>query len=348
MKKKGIILVLAAALLLTGCARSDASAYYRAGCKALTAGHYKTAEKQFRSAIKTKYYLAEAYRGLGISQMRRGEYAEACISFERSILNIEKQDGDFYRDVNLYLAYCRSYNGQSDKAMEIYNSLLKRNADDADVLFLRGRAELSENKDKEAKKDFTAATEQKPEYDLYINIFQCYDRLGKNGDGSEFLEKALKLANQNDDDNYNKGLVNFYLENYEDARDNLIAALKANPKHTRASLLLGQVYLKMKDTADARAVYTSALKNKDAEAGAYNGLTLCDIADQDYDSALKNVEAGIKLNDASANQGLLYNEIVVYENKKDWATAKAKAAEYVAKYPTDEAGARENEFLKSR
>lgn len=348
MKKKGFLVLLAAALLLTGCARSDASTFYQKGCRALEAGHYKTAEKQFRNTIKTKYYLAEAYRGLGLAQMRSADYAEACISFERSILNIEKQDGDFYRDVNLYLAYCRSYNGQEDKAMEIYDNLLKRNADDADVLFLRGRAELSANKDKEAKRDFTAATKQKPEYDLYINIFQCYDRLGKNGDGSEFLEKALKLTDQNEDDNYNKGLVNYYLENYESARDNLIAALKANPNNTRASLLLGQVYLKMKDTADARAVYTSALTNKDAEAGAYNGLTLCDLADKDYDSALQHVEAGIKLNDASANQGLLYNEIVVYENKKDWATAKMKAAEYVAKYPTDEAGARENEFLKSR
>lgn len=348
MRKKAGIILLTAVLLLTGCARGDAAASYQAGCKALEAGRYQKAEKQFRSTIQSKYYLAEAYRGLGIAEMCGADYAEACIAFERSILNIEKQDESFYRDVSLYLAYCRSYNGQSDKALEIYDQLLKRNADDTDVLFLRGRAELSQNKDKAARRDFNAATAKNPEYDLYINIFQCYDRLGKNGDGSEFLEKALKIADQNEDDSYSKGLVNYYLENYEDARDNLIAALKSNPENARASLLLGQVYLKMNDTADARAVYTSALKQKNSEAGAYNGLTLCDLADGDYDSALQHVEAGIKLDDDDANQGLYYNEIVVYENKRDWATAKAKAAAYVAKYPTDEAGARENEFLKSR
>lgn len=339
---------MASVLLLTGCGRSNAVSAYQAGCKALESGKYKTAEKQFRSTIKTKYYLAEAYRGLGIAQMCNADYAEACISLERSILNIEHQDSDFYRDVNLYLAYCRSYNGQTDKAMEIYDSLLKRNADDSEVLFLKGRAELGDNDDKAAKRDFDAATKQNPEYDLYINIFQCYDRLGKNGDGTRYLEKALKIAGQNEDEDYNKGLVNYYLKNYDSARDHLIAALKANPNHTKASLLLGQVYLKMNDTADARAVYTSALKNKDAEAAAYNGLALCDLADEKYDDALKHVERGIKLDDEDANQGLLYNEIVVYEKQRDWANAKMKAAAYVAKYPTDEAGIRENEFLKSR
>lgn len=347
MKKTGILLI-AAVLLLTGCGRSDAVSAYQAGCKALEAGKYENAEKQFQKAIDTKYYLAEAYRGLGIAEMCSTDYAEACIAFERSILNIEHQDESFYRDVNLYLAYCRSYNGQTDKAMEIYNSLLKRNENDTEVLFLKGRAELSSNDDSAAKRDFNAATAKSPEYDLYINIFECYDRLGKNGDGTEFLEKALKIADQNEDADYNKGLVNYYLENYDDARDNLISALKTNPNNTRASLLLGKVYLKMNDTADARAVYTSALKNKDAEAGAYNGLTLCDLADKDYDSALSNVEKGIALDDEDANQGLLYNEIVVYEMQKDWANAKIKAAAYVAAYPTDEAGVRENEFLKSR
>ena len=38
----------------------------------------------------------------------------------------------------------------------------------------------------------------------------------------------------------------------------------------------------------------------------------------------------------------------VYEKKLDFATAKEKAAEYVKNYPADEAGIRENNFLKTR
>ena len=47
-------------------------------------------------------------------------------------------------------------------------------------------------------------------------------------------------------------------------------------------------------------------------------------------------------------QDLYFNEIVVYEKKLDFATAKEKAAEYVKNYPADEAGIRENNFLKTR
>ena len=43
-----------------------------------------------------------------------------------------------------------------------------------------------------------------------------------------------------------------------------------------------------------------------------------------------------------------FHEIVVYEKKLDFATAKEKAAEYVKNYPADEAGIRENNFLKTR
>ena len=47
-------------------------------------------------------------------------------------------------------------------------------------------------------------------------------------------------------------------------------------------------------------------------------------------------------------QDLLFNEIVAYEKKLDFQTAKAKAEAYVALYPSDEQGQKEYEFLSTR
>ena len=50
----------------------------------------------------------------------------------------------------------------------------------------------------------------------------------------------------------------------------------------------------------------------------------------------------------SSRRDLLYNEIVVYEKKHDFQTAKQKAEEFMQLYPDDEAGQREYDFLSTR
>ena len=50
----------------------------------------------------------------------------------------------------------------------------------------------------------------------------------------------------------------------------------------------------------------------------------------------------------SSKRDLLYNEIVVYEKKMDFATAKQKAEEFMQLYPDDEAGQKEYDFLITR
>ena len=47
-------------------------------------------------------------------------------------------------------------------------------------------------------------------------------------------------------------------------------------------------------------------------------------------------------------QSLLFNEIVAYEKKLDFATALTKAQEYVDMFPEDFAAKKELAFLKTR
>lgn len=351
MRKIRILAACALAAVLSfsaaGCAKSDAKKLYGTASKELEKQSYDDAAKDFQKVIDEGYYIPESYRGLGLAQMCEQDYPDASISFEKSLLNVEGQSRSFQRDVNLYLAHCREMQGETDKALDIYNDLINQSAD-AEVLFLRGRLLLKTDQDSAAEADFDRAVQLSSDYVLYINIYEVYADEDKGADGSRYLEEALKTANATADDYYHRGLIHYYLQDYDDAKDALTKALKADSEDTASLYLLGKVYLATGDTADARAVYKDYVSDKENGAGAYNGLALCDIADGNYDSALQNIKDGLTFNDSSVNQALLYNEIVVYEKQHDWSTATTLAASYIAEYPSDEAGLKEYEFLSSR
>lgn len=341
-------LVLFAISLLAGCTSRTARASYVEACTLLESGNYEAAETAFEELAEKENLVSESYRGIGLAELFTNNYADAAIAFEKSLLYADGQNGTYRRDVNLYLAYCRERQGRGDDAMEIYDSLIRENPD-AEVLFLRGRLNLSEDNDSAALSDFDQAVALAPSYELYINIYEVYASEDKSGDGSRYLEQALAEAEEDATDYYDQGLVEYYLGNYEDARDRLVKALEADPNNGSAVFLLGKIYLATNDVADARAVYRDYTDNAATAAGAYNGLALCDLTEENYESALENVELGLaEEENEDARQGLLYNEIVIYEKLHDWDAARTLAAQYITSYPADEAGLREYEFLSTR
>lgn len=344
---RAAVLAAAATFLLGGCAQSDAKRLYAEAGKALEASDFETAAATYSKVIDSEYYVSESYRGKGIAEMSLGDYPDAAVSLEKSLLYVDEQSEAFQRDVSLYLAHCRERQSKSDKAMEIYDSLILR-APDAETLFLRGRLNLRLDNGKAAESDFNQAVLMNPGYDLYINIYQIYDDMERSGDGARYLEMALSEASKHEEDYYEQGLVSYYLQNYSDARDMLVKAMKKDPEDGKSVFLLGKVYLASGDIANARALYRDYSEREGTAAAALNGLALCDMEEGNDESALAYVEKGLEYNDASANQGLLYNELVLYERLHNWSAAKKKAAAYVTKYPADEAGLREYEFLLTR
>ena len=345
--KTGLCLMLLAGAL-AGCASSDARAQYDDACEALEAGEYETAMEGFSAVAESGTLTGRAYRGLGLAQLFAGKEADACISFERSLLYADGENDAFLRDVTLYLAHARTLHGETDKAIELYTELLNKEQD-AGVFFLRGRLLLQEDREDEAGADFDRAAVLADDYELFVNIFQVYEDAGKSADGAAYLEKALELLPADEDNYYERGLVQYYLQNYQEAKDILIEGVRENREDVDSIFLLGRVYLAMDDVPDARAVYTEHLENETLTAYAYNGLALCDMAEEDYEAALENIEAGLdKDADGDAKKGLLFNRIVVLEYLEKWDEAREQAAEYAALYPTDEQGLRENAFLESR
>lgn len=344
MKRFGIMLACLA-LIVTGCGDSKADQYYESGIKALEEENYDAAIADLEQVIQAGERLPEAYRAYGIAWLSRKSYPEAIAAFSRSLNSMDDENEEFEKDVMFYLAEARLAHGEVDKTLEIYGDILKKGAD-TQAFFLRGKVYLDQNDYENAGKDFTRALNGCEDYNLYINIYRLYADKNKAVDGNEYLEQALLMEPEAGEDYYHRGRIYEYQKEYEKAKEALIESLKL--EYEDAMLLLGRVYLDMDDSASARSMYQEYLTQSEQGARAYNGLAICDIHDGNYDAALENIQKGLAENNSDETRGLLYNEIVAYEYKRDFATAKEKMKSFLEQYPDDAEALRENEFLSTR
>jgi len=333
-------------LLLAGCGAASRE-NYEAGTAALGEGDYSAAVDSFSKAAEAGEFTAESYRGEGIAYLSMASYADACIAFEKSLLNADGETEEFVKDVNLYLAKARTLHGQIDKALEIYDALLMKEAD-ADIYFQRGCINLDKGLDDAAESDFENAVANTDDFMYYVDIYAAYAELDKQADGSRYLQMALDKAGDAEENSYARGMVQYCLQNYTEARKELLAALSYDAGDADALLLLGRVYLAMGDTPNARATYRTHLENPESALAAYTGLVLCDLTEGNGEEAVKDLEEAFKLEGASEDRDLRYYEILAYETMSDWESARAKSAAFITDFPMDEAGLRENTFLASR
>lgn len=217
---------------------------------------------------------------------------------------------------------------------------------DADTYFLTGKVALAMDSYAEADGNFEQAYSEDSTYETAIRIYQAYLEKDMEADGTRYLEAALTTEPKSAQDYCDRGRVYYYMEDYGNAQKELTEAV--SKESTEALILLGMVYTEQGDTENARTMYQRYISGAENGAKGYNGLALCDIADGDYDSALSNISSGIPSATTEEMQSLLFNEIVVYEKKLDFATAQQKAQEYVEMFPDDKAAQKELAFLKTR
>ena len=344
MKKIAGIPALVLCLALCGCGKQDSGCYDQ-GMDALRQENYSTAIEKFQEAAEQDGRKAEAYRGQGIACLRQKDYPRAVALFSQSLEAMKHSNREFRRDVLLYQAEAYEGNGQPDEAEAIYTELIEDEGD-ACAYVLRGREKLKSGDTEGAGQDFEAALDHDNSYEVYLQIYHACTSANREADGADYLERALHQEPETAEDYKEQAQIHYYLGDFEQARDDLG---KAGEEEDEESLLmLGKLCLETEDSAGARTAYQTYLESGSRPAEAYNGLALCDLQEQEYDSALQNIRRGIECRDGDAMRDLLYNEIVIYEYQHDFETAKSKMKEFLEQYPGDEDAVRENIFLQSR
>lgn len=346
MKKRIAVLSLCCLVTVSGCGLfQEDSGAYDAGLTALEQKDYLTALAEFQNAANNDEREAESYRQEGIVYYNMQDYEHAVALFEKSLSAMKFKKASFSQDIYFYLGEIYQIQGEDEKALEIYDKLIEDNKD-ATACFLRGKLYLNRHEDEKATEDFRNSLEIDSNFENHIRIYLAYAQLNRGADGSVYLEEVVKRTPENPQEEYDQGRAYYYLESYDAAREVLIQA--DNDGADESAILLGKIYMDTGDTANARAVYQNLLQKEEQIAAAYNGLALCDMLEENYDSALANIQEGLKTDSESEQEALLYNEILIYEKKLDFASAKTKMAEFLTRYPDNQNAIRENTFLQSR
>ncbi|MCD8021594.1 MAG: tetratricopeptide repeat protein [Lachnospiraceae bacterium] len=348
-RRIGCALVMLCVVLATGCAMGEATGENTtAGLEALEEGDYQGALTLFEQAVADGEQQVLAYRGLGLACMGLGDYEGAVDAFEAALANTDSRMPSNTEDIRLYLATAQYRLQDYTDVIDTCTDILTASEDgNADAYFLRGASYLQEGETDKAASDFDAAVALEAEdYDLYLNIYECYVQANLSAVGVVYLQTAQNLKGDDTEYYYNQGRIYYYLGNYTEAQRMLITPVEE--KYEPAMYLIGKVYLAMDDYTHALAVYQQIQDEFGESAECYNGLAICAIQQGNYDTALTYISLGLALDGTSGKQELYFNEIVAYERKLDFATAKEKAEAYVANYPTDEAGQKEWAFLSTR
>lgn len=347
MKRYKWLIPALLALALAGCARQDdGPTLAEDGMAAIESENYEGAIKSFSASIEAGEDELVSYRGMGMAYLGQGNYEEAVKSLDQALGMTDENMQETKKDLLYYKAAALYRQEDFSGAVSACDEILQI-AGEADAYYLRGACYLELDEGDKAKVNFDAAVGKTPQdFDLYLNIYECYKEKKLSAEGDAYLQQAMAIETDTQEAAYQRARIYFAMESYEEAKKELDELVEA--QNGDAMLLMGQVYLAMEDYAHSRSMYQQYMEKEGESARAYNGVVLADLAEGDSQGALEHISAGLKLEDEDGRQELLFNEIVAYEYERDFQTAKEKAEAYVQQYPQDEAGQKEYEFLKSR
>ena len=154
---------------------------------------------------------------------------------------------------------------------------------------------------------------QKEKTSGYANCYigACYAKLGDTKKAKEQFEEGIALGNE---------------EGYH---------------------YLSKMYYDLGEYEKAIEYETKFMELREPDGAAYMLLAKCYSGAGKFKKAIEAVEAGIALDD-DKKQELLFEEVVIYEQKLDFDSAYEKCLSYVTAYPDDTIAKEELEFLETR
>lgn len=295
----------------------------------------------------SKYVEAEnKNRDAGIEYMITGNYKEALKSFDKALENAYHGVGDLELDICYYKAEALYSAGDRDGAMALYSAIIDL-VQASQAYFLRGNLYFAMGDFDAGKADYIkAADKDGKNYDLYIAIYENMARYGLADEGRSYLEKASKFGGKNAKALMQKGRIASLMGDTELAEKNLKDAIKGG--EAAANFYLAQMYTSMGQTEEADTYFDAYLNSGKASGTDLMSLGENCMNSYDFASALRYLEAAVKLEDITNRQQLMRDIVIAYEYLGDFASAREEMEAYVKAYPDDFDAADELEFLKTR
>ena len=185
----------------------------------------------------------------------------------------------------------RAAPGDLDKAVAVYQTILRASAHNPVAELGLGKAYLAKNDFTSARKALLVAKNSDQNVDeamLMLASISLHD--GKPAEALVFLDELLRRLPGEPRGRYLKATAQMALGNYDDARPDLDRLAREYPQATDVNLLRGQLAIVSKRYQDAEAIY-SKLAASGSDVRFIDGLVEAYVGRQQFEKALQMLEA---------------------------------------------------------
>ena len=370
---------------LVGCGK--ASSYYKDANKNYEAGQYEDAAIQYEKAIELVTDRAEYYIDYGMCLIQLGKYPEAIDQFDKAILDKQNSiveennkaalrgkgiayflNGKYKKavkcfdealentsneelnvDIMSYKGSAKEKLGEYEEALDIYNSILQQEKNNAVILKNRAHIYYLLQDYEVSLTDYIALLENYPkDFSLYLGAYQVLKAQGKDTEADAVLKEAASLTATTPIEKFLAAKVYYYLGDYTTATTEFNSAWEAG--YTESYQYLGNIYLENNDITMAIYYYELYLENANSKnmGDVCNQLAYCYMKIGNYEEALTYIKKGLKNTSRENEQGLRKNEIVAYEKLGEVELALKKMETYRKDYPEDKEAEQDYIFLLTR
>lgn len=275
-------------------------------------GNSHAAIECWRQCVEMDPNRADAYRGLGLVAMRRGQHQEA-LDFWRKALEINPE----MADLRTLSARALMALGRPQEAVAALEEEVRLSPRAATSYFELGQAHRQLNQYAKAKESYLAAVKFQPDYtNAYYGLAQACQRLGQGDELNAYLEKFRKLKAQNRQvetdqrSTYNDVVLarQSVAQTYTDAgqvyhghgdlrsaEQHWQRAARLDPKNTTCRMQLVKVYVQGQRDREALQVCEDLRRIDPEDATTYLNIGVLNARLNQFDAALSAVDRAIAL-----------------------------------------------------
>lgn len=318
---------------------------------------YEDAIEQFQKAYQevdnkiSRQNNKQLYYGEAVSYYGLHDYDKTVEQCEKAleIKEVEDMNGDIYSA----LALAQWFQGKKEEAIQTYTKLLKENPADTKGYLQRAELEMDQGDLDAAGDDYDQAIKQDEKcYDAYFGRYEVYMAKGQEDAAKETLEKITSMNAREKEEKLQTGRAYYVLGDYEQAESHLKDAIK--DKCTEGNYYLGMIRMDQEDYEGAMKYFAEYVEGRTGDAAGltipevYNQMAGCAMELQEYDKAETYLQQGLDLGTTSAYQGLLKNQVILFEKRGEYKKARKAAKTYLEAWPEDEEMNKELKFIKTR
>jgi tetratricopeptide (TPR) repeat protein len=303
--------------------QSDPNQLLKTAISEQQGGDYRAAIRDYRKVLELRPNLVEAKVNLAAALVHVGEYDTAIAMYREALPALSFKNPVL---LNLGLAYYKK--GDFENASEQFETVHKAQPGDVRVAVLLADSELHLNKSTEALEllePLAASNSQNLDFDFVLG--SALIKSGRRRDGVPLIEKVAQ-SGKSADAYFLAGTTLLQLNDFEQARKDLEAALRLDPKLPGIYTLVGTARDKNGDIKEAEAAFREALKSNpdDFDANLYLGAILSKR--RDLEESKPYLERALRLNPSST---MARYEMGLMESASGQYQAAADDLEKVAK-----------------